>query len=562
MKKITLLIFVVCFISTISYGSQDFLVLSGGISPKYNNYSNYRQTIILSEFLIKKGGEESVSIMFGAGNVINGPLHYPDVHKAQKLSDNKILDSMVYGALRKNTPATEKNVKKILNDLLNSETNDPLFIFISDHGFPNVDDPHYSDNCMALWGYEEETMKHTPFADICFSRKEMEKLIREKNTQRRILFVMTQCYSGGFHKMSVKMEAGFPTADSNICGFTSSTKDAMASGCSSDADGTDYNGYERYFTEQLTGQNIVTGGKIPDWVDQTISEAHLSASLKDLTIDVPLSTTDYYLKKWSEIIKKQSFIPRTNKYDVYEIRELMEKYTSLHFNDIYFEEVEDDLLKLINEKYNHLQNMQLAVSENLIDLSTVLESSKIGALRQKYLQITGEAKDLLSTLQELQKEYKLHFDVVEWFWRESILKGEISILSKEEIEFEIDLLPNLERPYLFFLSKVTKTNREYADIISHYQAQVYNYMINHALTNGGGDVKVAAERLEENLYGIKRLKQKYQLFNQRAGLLRRIILMREQLAALVILVKSGDQKAINDIRNLENCIHTEPSFSM
>ncbi len=558
--KITLLTFVVCFVATTLYGSQDFLVLSGGISPRFNHYSNYKQTITLSEFLIAKFGENSVSIMFGAGNTIDTPTISPDVHKVQIIADDLKLDMMVYGVFKNNSEATENNVKKFLNFILNNNTNNPFFLFVSGHGIPNRNDQDFSDNCIALWGYDEENMQQTHFDDICFSRKEFESLIRDNNSNRKTIFVMAQCYSGGFHKISVKIEDGFPIADPNVCGYTSSTEDAMSSGCVSGIDGTNYQGYERYFTEQLTGKNIVTGEEIPNWKNHTIHEAHLSASLKDLTIDVPLSTTDYYLREWSKIFTNPSFIPRTPGYDASEINEQLEHYSSLHFEDRDLHGVEDDLLLLINTKHDHLRKMQVAVIEKFTDLTTVFQSNSIEALRQKYQQIKRYKNDVVSLLRELQQEYLLQYDVVEWFWRESILNGDVSYLLKEEIDFEINVIPNLDKPYLLFLSKITKENKEHADIISHYQAKSYNYMINHALTYGVDYIRKSAQKMQDNLNDISRVNEKYQLLNQQAGLVRRIILMREQLAVLIILAKSGDLEAIGDIRNLENCIHTEPSF--
>src|SRR5690606_29342261 len=90
------------------------------------------------------------------------------------------------------------------------------------------------------------------------------------------------------------------------------TPDATASGCTPDVDGPTYRGYERFFTEQLTGKDVVTGKELTTPPKATVKEAHYAAALNDSTKDIPLSTSEYYLINWSDLFEEEGFKPRSN----------------------------------------------------------------------------------------------------------------------------------------------------------------------------------------------------------------------------------------------------------
>ena len=90
-----------------------------------------------------------------------------------------------------------------------------------------------------------------------------------------------------------------------------------------------YRGYERYFTEQLTGKNVISGYPMPYQRKSTIRQAHYSASLIDMTVDIPTTTSEYYLQQWYETLIDEDFEPRTGKLSADEIHHIVGKKIQL-----------------------------------------------------------------------------------------------------------------------------------------------------------------------------------------------------------------------------------------
>lgn len=283
---------------------SELLIISGGGTPAGNHHSQYLQTKALYEHLFDERAFSNTTIFFGTGNRPDKNPTIADVHQTKNI-DDKNVHIMLAGSIKNNNQANKSNVLNHLKNVSNQNTK-PFFLLVSDHGMPNEeDDPDYTNNCIDLWGFDEIEKTSKSFQERCLSRKELQDHLPEG---RQTVFAMSQCFSGGFHRMSVETLSGRGLVRANpaVCGFTASTPDLTASGCTPDADGPGYKGYERYFTQQITGRNFITGQALSTGKQNTMREAHLAASLEDFTIDIPMSTSDFYLNEWSNLIHKKT----------------------------------------------------------------------------------------------------------------------------------------------------------------------------------------------------------------------------------------------------------------
>ena len=280
-----------------------FVVLSGGGSPSINHYSQYLQTRSLSEDLTLRFGHDRVSVGFGAGNQPGQATSFPDVVKRDLQVDSSGKSRETQILLSGEIPGNHEASKEWLRDSLarQSKANQPLFLLVSDHGAPEVALPGqmqtYENNRIQLWGLHPETRKPLKEADRFYTREEMESDLAALPSSR-IIYGMTQCYSGGFHYVSVKPELnGKVNVDARVCGVAASTPDLTASGCSDHVDGPTYAGYERFLTKHLIGRDFVTGLETPGGRAKTLHEAHLRADLDDFTDDLPQASSDFYLSE-------------------------------------------------------------------------------------------------------------------------------------------------------------------------------------------------------------------------------------------------------------------------
>jgi hypothetical protein len=121
-----------------------------------------------------------------------------------------------------------------------------------------------------------------------------------------VIMVMVQCHSGGFADVIfAKGNADGELARQPRCGFFSTVPERVAAGCTSDIDEEDYQEYSTYFWAALSGETR-QGRAItrPDYDhDGKISlvEAHAYVSITSPTIDIPIKTSDVFLRRFSRL---------------------------------------------------------------------------------------------------------------------------------------------------------------------------------------------------------------------------------------------------------------------
>lgn len=300
-----------------------FVLLSGGNSPFDNNYSQYLQGRAVADYFVKRFPSNSVWIFFGAGNVKGEAPILADVCQ-ETVRDNVILPSWLPGALPHNLPARRAVFLTALrNEILPAIADGgTLFLFVGDHGSRTRG--RNSESEIDLWslgrdpgsehGWHEDEDETLPVS-------ELRSAIASGIGKGRVVFCMTQCHAGGFHYMAIphempanpkwftdvpdwavpKNEPVFPT---NVAGFTATDEFSMAAGCDPDPDPERWAGYERFVPEGLLGMDLYTlkakGKCLPSF-----AEAHAAATMKDMTIDRPASTSDQYLERWANLIEKR-----------------------------------------------------------------------------------------------------------------------------------------------------------------------------------------------------------------------------------------------------------------
>jgi hypothetical protein len=297
-----------------------FVLLSGGVSPFDNNYSQYLQARAMADFFLKRYPPDSVWIFFGAGNVQGAKPVLADV--CQETVQNGVpIPSWLPGSLPYNLPARRSVFLAALhNQILPAITDGgTLFLFVGDHGSrtrgrkaeSEIDLWSYATDPASDHGWREDQNETLPVS-------ELRSALTNGIGKGRVVFCMTQCHAGGFHYLAIPHEMlpdpkwftdvpeyAFPKNQPvfpNAAGFCATDEFSMAAGCDPDPDPARWAGYERFVPEHLLGINLFTLAGTGKRMS-SFAEAHIAAVLQDTTIDKPASTSDQYLERWANLIE-------------------------------------------------------------------------------------------------------------------------------------------------------------------------------------------------------------------------------------------------------------------
>lgn len=143
---------------------------------------------------------------------------------------------------------------------------DALLIFVTDHGNRGQDE--LDNGTIALWN---ESM----------SVLELRALLGHLSPKQRVVMVMSQCFSGTFANTMYGL--GEPLPGGNTCGFFSTRRDRFAYGCYPEGRGKEKTGHAFMMIEALQRR-------------RSLEEAHEEVLLQDDSPDVPLRTSDVFLR--------------------------------------------------------------------------------------------------------------------------------------------------------------------------------------------------------------------------------------------------------------------------
>ncbi|MBA4136968.1 MAG: hypothetical protein C0518_06600 [Opitutus sp.] len=298
-----------------------FVMLSGGASPLANNYSQYLQAKAVAKFFRDRYPADSVWTFFGAGNVEGQEPFFADVRKQYK-KDGLVLESWVPGPLPFNRPAKREVLLKALREEILPAVRDggTLFLFVGDHG----SQPRGAtvETTIDLWGIDPDPTTDRKWKFVNnekITATELQKELAAGLGRGRVVFCMTQCYSGGYHFLGIPRfvaanpawftqlvpDWAMPTDEPALplaAGFTATDYYSLAAGCDPDPDPDKWAGYERYVPENLLGLDLFTLKPAGTRRDSFFA-AHVEATLVDQTIDKPHSTSERYLERWATLIE-------------------------------------------------------------------------------------------------------------------------------------------------------------------------------------------------------------------------------------------------------------------
>jgi len=119
-----------------------------------------------------------------------------------------------------------------------------------------------------------------------------------------VTIVMVQCYSGSFgNLLFANGDARGALVSREVAGFFASTKDRTAAGCTSEIDEAEYHDFTSYFFAALSGRDRV--GRRVSGVDYNrdgrvgMNEAFAFALSRDTSTDVPICTSDVFLRRFA-----------------------------------------------------------------------------------------------------------------------------------------------------------------------------------------------------------------------------------------------------------------------
>lgn len=530
--------------SLTAHAENQLLVLSGGNSPGGNHFSQYLQTNAVYSDL-KSRLNYSVSVLFAAGNNLESTPAYADVHKTEK-ENNVAYDKFIFGTIDGNRAATKTNVLQFFTTEIKSNLEN-FFLIVSDHGMPNYNgnqpDQTFSNNCIDLWNIKLEGGRLKDIGNFaqgrCLSKNELNTLLREKVAAKKHIFAMSQCFSGGFHQMAVVSKDGQPRINPGVCGFTAITQDTYASGCSPDVDGPSYQGYERSFTEQLTGVDCVNKKRLRPGKN-SFKEAHEAAVLEDLTVDIPLATSDYFLWLWSSLLSQDpNFVLAGN---------FKARLASSEFDS----------------KFNQVKKMESVVKAKYPELTAAVDAN-LKDLQQNVKNVDIQSQKIEESLNTVYEKFDdIYFDVVYSVWTKELIAGRPMNLTDLELKTErfIYQFENSKRmsgtAYITdqLLPVTWVKNPTEARETALFLAERQNKMFAYVASSGDQNLKDKIAQLKALDAETKQLSDKIDTLSKQHGLLRRLLIYRQGLAAWYVLDQDENTTALSDLASTLECEKT------
>lgn len=166
---------------------------------------------------------------------------------------------------------------------------DPVLLYFTGHGSPNRRD--LDNNQYDLW--REGGL--TPQA--------LAAQIARLPADTPVTVVMVQCFSGAFGNLLFEnADPKGPLVGRRICGFFAATREREAAGCTPEVNEAEYRDFTSSFFAGLTGTDRV-GRKVqrPDYDKNGhigFDEAYAYALITDPSIDVPVVTSDVFLRRF------------------------------------------------------------------------------------------------------------------------------------------------------------------------------------------------------------------------------------------------------------------------
>jgi len=286
-------------------GTDYFLTIGGGYSPKGNQVSLEKNVQFFQRVLDRfypKGVDHTV--LFADGDDPARDLQFRPSESGMSeareavahlfgqtryLYDqyrNHELDRVAGPSSKSELESWFESVRKRL------EAGDRVFIYVTAHGGRAADKKQPHNTKLYLWNNQSITMRD--FA------KQLDKLPETVP----LVFVMVQCYSGGFSHLIFR--GGDPdqgVAPQPRCGFLATVHTRPAAGCTPEINEENYHEYSTYFWAAISGTSRtgepVEGADLDGDGRVSFLEAHAYALRESITIDISVKTSDAFLREYS-----------------------------------------------------------------------------------------------------------------------------------------------------------------------------------------------------------------------------------------------------------------------
>ena len=297
------LLFVLVLLSPAVRAEDHFLTIGGGSAPDNNQVSLEKNILYFRAVLAASGlGSAKHDTFFSDGDDPGLDVQYidPDFEPPAlnvllaRLNGN---EHELYYQYRTHEltgvrgPSTRQAIVDWFNEVgAKLKANDRLFIYFTGHGGRGRPT---RNTTLALWN------------DASMPVREFVPLLDRVPNDVSVVMVMVQCHAGGF--ADVIFEGAKPPALSaaNRCGFFATLHNRQAAGCTPDIDEENYHEYSTFFFAALHGRTR-TGDVVdprPDYDGDgrvSFAEAHAYVQVESDTIDIPLATSDVFLRQFSD----------------------------------------------------------------------------------------------------------------------------------------------------------------------------------------------------------------------------------------------------------------------
>lgn len=286
-------------------GAERLLTIGGGYSPSGNQVS-LEKNVQFYQRVLPRLGLTGVPhhLLFADGTnpapdlQVNDPKHAADdtVHDVAAILgsadgiDERYRTNHLTGV---DGPALTANIDAWFTAQKEWKDSERLFLYYTGHGGGGDKKTPRNTN-LRLWDGE------------VFSVSDLVTRLDRLPTTVPVIMVMVQCHSGGFADVIfAKGDATGELSDHPRCGFFSTVPERVAAGCTSDIDEEDYQEYSTYFWAALSGETRL--GKTitrPDYDRDghvSLVEAHAYVSITSPTIDIPIKTSEIFLRRFSQL---------------------------------------------------------------------------------------------------------------------------------------------------------------------------------------------------------------------------------------------------------------------
>jgi len=292
-------------LASVAPAKDYILTVGGGYSPSGNQVSLEKNVLFFSRVLEQAGPEGAEqTILFADGDDPRRDLQYHDpeaplprawdllarIFEETDHLDERYRDHDIPNLSGASTPGNLRAWFESVAPRLTAD--DRVLIYVTAHGGSSEDKKRPRNTTLYFW--DKETVDVAEFAGL------LDKLPAEVP----VVAVMVQCHSGGFADLIFNRgDESRGVAPHDRCGFFATVPSRSAAGCTPDIDEADYREYSSEFWAAILGRTRT--GESAGQADYdgdgrvTFAEAHAYVLVHSDTIDIPVKTTDVFLRAYS-----------------------------------------------------------------------------------------------------------------------------------------------------------------------------------------------------------------------------------------------------------------------